>query len=159
MIDSTIVQEVLALLRRRRWAALAALEEDGAPAASMAAYALDEENGELILHLSGLAAHTRMILARPRIALAVGDPDCAEGRPDNDPQLLARVSLSGPIHPIDRADPGYPAAKALYLARLPTAERLFALGDFRLFRFRPESLRYVGGFGRAASLGRSQLFP
>jgi len=157
MMDPTLIQEIKALLRRRRWAALAVLDGDGAPAASMVAYAFDEATEGLILHLSRLAAHTRQILAQPRIALVVGDPDCATDQAVSDPQLLARVSLNGLIHPIDRASADYMAARAAYLARLPTAEQLFALGDFQLFRFRPESLRFVGGFGRAHTLDWDQL--
>ncbi len=147
MAKSDHLEQIAAMLRHHRWAALATVDSQGLPAASMVAYALDGERGELYLHLSGLAAHTRELLQQPSAALVISE--CEEA--DSDPQQLARLSLRGSGVPIERDEVGYEAARACYLQRLPEAEQLFGFADFRLFRFVIESARFVGGFGRAHS--------
>jgi hypothetical protein len=47
-------------------------------------------------------------------------------------------------------DERFLAAAEAYVARFPEAQMRFELGDFLLFRFTPEVVRYVGGFARAA---------
>jgi hypothetical protein len=137
----------LELLTARRWGALATVGEDG-PFASMVAFALAADRASVLLHLSTLAPHTGNLVATGRAGLVVSQPDPGEG----DPQTLARVSLAGPAAVVERDDPGYPEARARYLACLPTAEPLFSFGDFRLFRLVIERVNFVGGFARAQSL-------
>jgi len=146
--------QALGLLLSQRWGCLATLEADGSPLASMVAYAVDSERRELLFHLSRLAAHTRHLLERPRTSLAITAPDTGEG----DPQLLARLSLQGEVTVTPAGTDAYVRDREIYLARLPTAEQLFLLGDFTLFRFRPRSGRFVGGFGRAFSLKGRELW-
>ncbi len=155
MIDPEQRQAIWLLLSTQRWAALATIDHAGGPAASMVAYTLDRERGELLFHLSRLSAHTRAILDRPAISLVVSEPDCAIA----DPQQLARVSLEGDITPIRRDSDDEARARTIYLDHLPLAEPRFDFGDFQLFRFLPVKGRYIGGFGRAASFSWSRFFP
>lgn len=143
---------VAALLRGQRQAALGTLA-DGAPAVSMVAFAAEPSFGGVLLHLSGLAAHTRQLLAEPRCSLLIAEPD--DGR--DDVQTLARLTLSCRAAAIPRDTPEYDAARATYLARLPAAELLFGFGDFGLFRLVPDGARYVGGFARAYTLTPEHL--
>jgi len=133
------------LVRQQRWAALATVDSEGTPQASMVSYAFDIANGDLYLHLSTLAEHTRNLSHDPRASLVISKED--DGR--SDPQELARATLSGTITPIVPEMNDYKMAKACYLARLPDAAPRFDFGDFSLFRLHVERVRFVGGFARA----------
>lgn len=87
--------------------------------------------------LSGLAEHTRNILADARASLLVAD---GEGG------LLqqARVTLIGLVTPVVLGE----AALGRYLRYSPESADYLALGDFRFFRMEPERVRYIGGFAR-----------
>lgn len=143
---------VAALLRGQRQGALGTLS-GGAPFVSLVAFAAEPGFGGVLLHLSGLAPHTRHLQADQRASLLVAEPD--DGRADV--QTLARITLSGRVAPLPRGTPEYDAGRALYLAKLPAAAMLFDLGDFGLFRLVPEGARYVGGFARAYTLTPEQL--
>ena len=142
---SAISREAAALIRTHRWAALATLDA-GEPLASMVAYALEPGGGLLLFHVSQLAQHTRNLLAHPRGALAITEPDALEG----DPQRLQRVTLTGTASVLYPNEEEYLAAAEAYIERFPDAQMRFELGDFLLFRFIPAEARYVGGFARAA---------
>ncbi len=140
------------LIRQQRWAALATVDDTGAAAASMVAYALYGEG--LLLHLSRLAAHTRHLLARPTCSLVISESDTGENA---DPQTLARVSLSGGVVPLEPEGREFGSARLAYLRRLPEAEMRFGFADFLLFRFTPEQSRYVGGFAKAVTFSAAEL--
>ena len=61
------------------------------------------------------------------------------------------------MQPLAREAPDYERARACYLAKLPASQPLFGFGDFSLLRLRVDSLRYVGGFGRAHSVSADSL--
>jgi putative heme iron utilization protein len=153
MAAHSLLQEAATLLGSQRWAALATLDARQHPCGSMAAYALAPDGSGLLLHLSHLAEHTRNLLERPHASLTVSTPDNGRG----DPQLLARLSLSGQALPVARESTAYGPAREAYLTRLPDAAPLFEFPDFRLFCLNPETARYVGGFGRADSFGWTEL--
>ncbi len=141
------------LVRQQRWAALATVGSKGEPQASMVSYAFDEATGDLYLHLSTLAEHTRNLAQNPHASLVISEND--DGR--DDPQELARAGLSGTISAILPDATEYAAARACYLARLPDAAPRFDFSDFCLFRFQPEKVRFVGGFARAFSYRGDEL--
>lgn len=149
---SSIQIEIARLVLSKRWGALATLN-DGAPLASMVAYAPEPELGGLLMFLSGLSAHTRNLLDDPRCSLAVTETDPGKG----DPQTLPRVSLQGHVQEISADLAGYAATWARYAARFPDAESRRGLGDFHLFRMVVEEARYVGGFARAVTLAGEEL--
>ncbi len=147
------IRTLRALLRRYRWAALAT-GRDAEPLASWVAVVPDTEAADYLLHLSGLALHTRYLQANPRASLAFCEPD---DDPARDPQTLARVSLQGRMTVIESGTDDYAPARARYLAALPQAAVPFGLGDFRLLRFAVEHARFVPGFGRVHRLDRAAL--
>jgi hypothetical protein len=151
-MPSAIQLEVTRLILAQRWAAIATNDE-GAPLASMVAYAPEPGLRGLLLFISQLAAHTRNLLASGGTSLAITAPDTGEG----DPQMLPRVSLQGRVTPIPRDAPDFAEAATRYVARFPASERRFQLGDFVMFRFVPEEARYVGGFARATTYTGAQL--
>jgi hypothetical protein len=149
---SAIQLEVTRLILAQRWAALATINE-GAPLASMVAYAPEPGLRGMLIFISQLASHTRNLLESGTTSLAITAPDTGDG----DPQLLQRVSLQGVATPIARDSADFAEAAACYIARFPASEMRFQLGDFVMFRFVPEDARYVGGFARATKYTGAQL--
>ena len=72
------------LLRTRRTAALGTLDaSSGAPSVSMVPFAIDAHERCIVLHLSGLAAHTTNLLADARASLLIAAPE-VPGAPVHD---------------------------------------------------------------------------
>ena len=108
----------------------------GHPFGSVVPYVLDHDAQPVIL-ISQLAEHTRNIGDDPRVSLLVNDPA-------GDIQAGARLTLVGSAAKLEG---NLKALQARYLSYFPDAARLFALGDFALYRIRPLQLRWIGGFG------------
>lgn len=145
--------ELLALLRGRSTAALGTLTDSGEVSLSMVPYAIDTAGGTFVILISGLAAHTRQLQARPRASLLICD---SEDRADN-VHALARVSLDVEADwPIVDSEDAL-AASAAYLDRHPAAELLTQLPDFRWVRLRPLQARQVAGFGAARTIDQKRL--
>lgn len=135
------------LLRTRLTAALGTVHK-GDPFVSMVPYALHGDAPDFLVHVSTLSPHTRQMQAHPRVSLMV-----VEGEDSGtEPQALPRVTVQGEARQLLAGDPGIEGARAAYLARFPSSELMFTLGDFSLFAIRPQSVRVVAGFGRAHSL-------
>jgi hypothetical protein len=153
MTESNRALPIRALLERERHGVLCTLSSkmEGWPFGSVTPYALTAAN-EPILLMSGLAEHTQNVLADARVSLFVQDSAAIAN-----PQAGARVTLLGRAEPAPEADAA--DARARFLARFPESESLFQLGDFRLFKLRPERVRYIGGFGQMYWLGGHDLAP
>jgi putative heme iron utilization protein len=119
----------------------------GYPYGSLTPFALSERGAPLLL-LSGLAAHTKNLLADPRACLFVGDLASAE-----DPLAGARVSLLGVCRRVPAVTSASASAsdvddaRARYVTRHPRAEAYFQLGDFGLWELVVEEARLISGFG------------
>ncbi|WP_341675115.1 pyridoxamine 5'-phosphate oxidase family protein [Niveibacterium sp. SC-1] len=125
----------------------------GEPAISMVPFALLPGSTGFVIHVSGLASHTRDMLDRPAVALLMTAPaDAADT-----PLALPRASVQGEARRCDADSAEYQAARAAYLAKLPDAEELFSFRDFSLFVIAPRTVRFVAGFGRAMTLTAGQL--
>ena len=135
-----------ALLQKQTLAALGTLHR-GEPYVSMVPFALDEGVPDFLIHVSGLAPHTRDMLEHGRVSLLVVAPD--DGRL---PQSRARATIQGDAALLEASTPRHAEARALYLQRFPQAAEIFALPDFSLFAIRPASVRFIGGFAQAVSL-------
>lgn len=145
-------RRLTALIRARRWAAVATQGAQG-PEASWVAYAPAADLSHFLLHISRLARHTGNLLQDPRACLAISEPERADG----DPQQLARVMLQGRVELIPRDAADYPAAARRYQEWLPDSIPLFEFSDFLLFRLQPTQARFVAGFGRAYTLDGQDL--
>ena len=152
-METTEREKLARLIRGGRWAALATYG-DGAPLASMVAYACEPGFAGFLMHLSRLSAHTRNLLASPSASIAISEPDTAQIR---DPQMLGRVSIQGEARPLQEDLGGYRKAKALYEKRFPDSSPLFGFGDFLLFRLVPREARFVAGFARAYTVDLVEL--
>jgi putative heme iron utilization protein len=141
-------KDLRTLLQTQRVAALGTLDDDGLPFVSMVPYALEPQHGLLIIHVSGLAAHTRNLLARAQVSLLVMKAEQA-GEPVH---ALPRVTLLGQAGVLERDSPGWQQARQAYLTRFPDVEPMTALGDFMFIAIEVIGARQVAGFGAARSL-------
>ena len=141
--------ELRSFIHTHRQATLA-VSADNEPHTAMVSYA---QQGGLLIHLSNLSLHKRLLLANPTCSLLIAEPD--DGRAEV--MSLARVTLNGNAIKLDKNTVDYQAAKAAFLAKLPTSEVMFGLADFDLFRITPSSGRFIAGFGRAFGLSSDDL--
>lgn len=153
MAKSDQLRSLARIVREHRWAALATVDQNCRPFASMVACIAEPRFRGFLLHLSRLAAHTVNLLANPQASLVFTEVDDGGGNP----QELARVSVQGRVELIPRDGEDYPGAREWYLARLPDAEPLFDFPDFVLFRLRPDEARFVGGFAQARTFRPEEL--
>ena len=133
-------KEVALLLCQCRSGFFATMGEHG-PETSMAPFAIYQ--GNIILHLSTLARHTKNIERQNTVGFMVCTPETAS----SSPLALPRLSFQGNIMPVPSEK--FEAAKQVYLKHIPDAEPLFSFADFRLFQIVPSHIQWVGGFGSA----------
>lgn len=151
-MDATLADALRTLLTTRTVAALGTLH-DGAPFVSMVPFALLDDASAFVVHVSGLAAHTRDLRTDPRFSLMVME----EPTPDTMPQALARLTVVGTAAEAPRGSAERDAAATAYLRRFPDAAPMLELGDFAFFTLPPSSMRWVGGFAQARTLPPSAL--
>lgn len=153
--EPRLMRELRDLLAARRVAALGTLDaaEPALPFVSMVPYAIWPGGPALVVHLSGLAAHTRNLMAHPRASLMVMAAEPA-GEPVH---ALQRVTLDVVADTPEHGGDAWRAARAAYLARFPEAEPMTALGDFRFVLLHPAGARQVAGFGAARSVDADEI--
>ena len=151
--EPRLTQALRALLKSQRVAALGTLGADGHPFVSMVPFAIDPRSGTVVIHVSGLAPHTRNLQASPKVSLMVMQAEAA-GEPVH---ALSRVTLEGTAAVIPPDSPMWQSARAAYLQRFPEAEPMTELGDFRFVDIDMESAHQVAGFGAARTLDADAL--
>ena len=153
-LDPSLTTLLRALLIGRGVACLATLH-DGRPFASMVPFAATTAGDRLrlVVHVSGLATHTRDMRSSPDVCLMMMAPETDEVPP----QALPRVSISGQAEFIAKEHPEHAMLKAAYLGKFPEAADLFQLGDFSIVAIEPTSARFVAGFARAMTLSAESL--
>lgn len=136
------------LLRRSRQGALATLMAgSGDPYCSLVNLA-SHPDGSPILLISGLAVHTKNILADSRVSLMLDE------RAAGDPLEGARIMLSGRA---EQADAEKDLLQRRYLSVHPSAEGFVSFKDFSFFRIHPTGTHLVAGFGRIVDLKPDQF--
>lgn len=103
--------------------------------------------GDILMHLSTLARHTKNIQQQAQVGFMVCTPELEA----DSPLSLPRISFQGHVEVLPEAE--MEAAKSVYLARFPDAELLFDFADFSLFRLCVSNVYWVGGFGLARKIG------
>jgi putative heme iron utilization protein len=121
----TPAEEARALVAAASVAALATLSEDGAPWSSLVEYT-PLADGRPVLCLSTLAEHGRNVARDPRASLMVSDGAGLAG---------ARVTLTGRVRPATEQERTAPP-----------------FGDFTCYVLEVEGVRWVGGYGRMATV-------
>jgi putative heme iron utilization protein len=148
-MDESDRRTLISLVRDRSLAALGTIVEGG-PLVSMVLYASEPDLSCLYLHVSRIAQHTRGLLSQSPVSLLICEPD----RASRNPQTLARVSIQGLAEPLQEGSPAFQNARSLYVAVHPTAAINFTLPGFFLLGVRPESARFIAGFGKIFDLDR-----
>jgi hypothetical protein len=151
--ESRLTGELRALLQTQRVAALGTLCEDGTPLVSMVPFAIEPGSACLIIHVSGLAAHTRNLQASPAVSLLILRAE-VQGEPVH---ALPRVTLQGRAAVLARDSAAWQACRAAYLARFPQVGPMTQLGDFMFVALHASAARQVAGFGAARSLDPNEL--
>ena len=141
------------LLSAQPLAALGTMQ-GGEPFVSMVPFAINPASGQLIIHVSTLAAHTKHMLENARVSLMV----MAAPSPDVSAQATPRVTIQGTATQLDKASAEYAEAKAVYMERFPQSLDLFDFADFSLFAITPTSARFVAGFAQAKTLSAEDFF-
>jgi len=113
------------------------LQLPGYPFATPLPFVPDEHHAPLFL-VSGLAEHTKNLVADSRSSFLVSSPNGANVLTG------ARMTLVGDAERIEAS----PELTARYLRYQPDAERYLSLGDFAFFRLTPKRVRYIAGFGQ-----------
>lgn len=157
--ESRLMRSLRALLHHHRTAALGTLqpataEAPAEPFVSFVPYAIDTANAQLVLHLSGLAAHTRQLQTQPLASLLVAQPEPADAAAVHS---LERATLQLRAHTPERGSAAWEAARSAYLARFPDVAFMMELGDFRLVCLEPLAARHIAGFGAARDVERDEL--
>ncbi|MES2880119.1 MAG: pyridoxamine 5'-phosphate oxidase family protein [Pseudomonadota bacterium] len=146
--EPRLSRDLRTLLTTQRVAALGTLGLDGLPFVSMVPFALEPHSASVVIHVSGLAAHTRNLQAAPNVSLLVMQSETA-GEPVH---ALPRVTLIGQATALEPGNAAWAASRAAYLARFPEAEPMTELGDFMFVAIQVSGARQVAGFGAARSL-------
>jgi putative heme iron utilization protein len=146
-MNTTQAQALRDLLTSQQVAALGTLHNDE-PYVSMAPFAMLPDGQGFVIHVSGLAAHTRDMLSNPAVSLLIVAPPA----PQVPAQALARATIQGQARQCEETDPDYEEAKRAYLSRFPQSIEMFSFADFSLFVIVPRSLRFVGGFAQATTI-------
>ncbi len=141
------------LLNTQRVASLGTLGDDGQAFVSMVPFAIDASSGSLVIHVSGLAAHTRNLECRPRVSLLVMQAEVA----NEAVHALARVTLDGMASVLKVDSQPWASGRAAYLARFPEVAYMTQLGDFRFVAIAVTAARQVAGFGAARSMDAEEL--
>lgn len=134
------------LLREQRLLALAVVVE-GEPVAGLVPFLASPDLGALVVHVSGLARHSRGLGDGAAWSGVVHRPDAD----DVDPLLVPRVLLHGHSR---RLEDGavVSAVRHKWLARFPSAAPTVQLPDFAFVSLDLEGGRLIGGAGQARNL-------
>jgi hypothetical protein len=135
------------LLLGQRLVALGVVAE-GEPIVGLLPYAVADDRGALIVQSSGLARHSRGLVAGAPWSGMIHEPDAV----GTDPLQVPRLQLEGVVDPLRGDRPEFQAAARAFLGRFPQAAATLQLPDFTLNRLEIRGGRMVLGFGRALNL-------
>ncbi len=127
--------------------------DNGEPVVSMVAYTVADDFSKFYIHISGLAKHTKNIVEKPNVGLLI----CEAARPGEDPQTLARISISGVARMVLPDSKEFEEIKAGYIDKYRQSEVNFELGDFSMYAIESKSARFVAGFGKIFNLTEEGL--
>lgn len=137
-------QEARTLAAGTTTATLATLSADGGPWASLVTFST-QADGTPVLCVSSLAEHGRNLLADPRASLMITQPGLVD-----DPLAQGRVTLAGRCEAPTGVE--VERARAAYVSSIPPSAVYVGFGDFTVWVLRVERVRWVGGYGRMASV-------
>ena len=147
--ETSYAERARTLLERESVGTLSTHSErhPGWPFGSVMPYALTFDGAPLIL-ISGMAMHTKNLLADPRASLLV-----MQSGNETDPLGMARVTLLGSVNRIEYVSD---ELRQAYLHRHPNAKQWIEYSDFGFFRLDVSNIYFVGGFGAMGWIDRDE---
>jgi hypothetical protein len=140
------------LLLGQRLVSLGVVAE-GEPIVGLLPYAVADDRSALIVQSSGLARHSKGLLAGAPWSGLIHEPDA----PGTDPLQVPRLQLEGMVDPLRGDRPEFEPAARAFRGRFPQASMTLQLPDFTLYRLEIRGGRMVLGFGRALNLSREHF--
>ena len=140
MNDQPKINAGTKLIEETGEAALATLDEQGFPFASLTTFARHED-GRLLMLLSNLAKHTANLNRDSRASLLIADTQ------GPDAQARSRGTFIGRVEKLTDASE-IAAAKATFVARHPSSATYADFPDFNVYALRVDTVHMVQGFGR-----------
>lgn len=143
-----------ALLGRVRSLQLATVDAEGRPRVSYAPFLQLDNDAYFYIFISQLSGHTRDLLNNRRTSVMLIEDETEAS------QLFARnrASYECNVDIVEYDQDDYDGLLDAMTERFGSIiEMLRSLPDFVLFRLRPESGRFVMGFGQAFDLGGEQM--
>lgn len=134
------------LIRRAGTGTLSTLdvETGGSPYGSLVLTACAHDASPLVL-LSDLARHTRNFENDPRVSMLFA-------KPGTEAIGLSRATLIGTMESCDDE-----SLRERFLRRHGGSRDHMAFADFHLYRLVPDSVHFIGGFGRIETLDASEV--
>ena len=151
-LQQRLSDEILSFIGGRRSLQLATLGEDGAPFASYAPFAFDENS--LYVLLSDIAIHGVNLMRDARGSVLIIEDEDSAG------ELFARIRVNYQVaaEELEVDSASWKRGVELLVERHgERPNKLSQLADFRLFKLSPLQGRYVKGFGKAYSLAGGSL--
>jgi putative heme iron utilization protein len=139
------------LLLQESFGVLSTMSVDvpGYPFGSITPYCVDREC-QPIVYISGIAQHTRNIIANPKVSLTIVEANSES----DDVQARGRLTLMADARPADRADT---EIRDRYLRYFPSAVQYEGTHDFSFYRLDLVRARFIGGFGQIFWLTPEEL--
>jgi heme iron utilization protein len=158
MVDGVFMQplssrarKARSLLEARRLGVLTTVSSrlPGYPFASITPFSLDGQ-GRPVFLISGLAVHTKNLMADPRASLLV-----FESGFEQDPLGSARMNLLGGVRAVPEDE--IASVRGAYLKDHPESAQWMGFGDFRLYRLEVTEVYYIGGFGEMGWISKDDF--
>ncbi|MCL6417468.1 pyridoxamine 5'-phosphate oxidase family protein [Aestuariirhabdus sp. Z084] len=151
-LEQKLGEEIIAFLNHRKTLSLASLDEQGAPYASYAPFAVDDNS--IFVLLSDIALHGKNLKRDKRAAVQVVEDETEAA------SIFARIRVSYQVeaHPVALDSEAYQSGiECLSNKHGDRINKLAVLSDFNLFRLTPLGGRYVKDFGRAFEISGHTL--
>ncbi len=147
--DQASINEARELLLTRDSGVLSTISVQlpGFPFGSLVPYSTDEHQFPVVL-ISGIAQHTRNVLADPKCSLTI--VEAQQGHV----QAKGRLTIIGSMEMLGAGDD---EVKEKYYRYYSEARTYHKTHDFEFYRLRPVRYRYIGGFGKIFWIDPAQM--
>jgi putative heme iron utilization protein len=139
---------LLRLVEIQRVASLATINAFQKAMVSMVPFALLPDRARLVVHVSGLAAHTANMHVHPDVAVMIMQAEKVEHSVHDLPRLMLQAKAIF----LEPESEDWCVARTAYLMRFPEAEPMMRLDDFQFVALDLEDIRFIAGFGAARSI-------
>jgi putative heme iron utilization protein len=147
------VELVRTIIQTTTTASLGSLDAGGSPFVSLVTVTATGPR-RIVMLLSGLARHTKNLLAHPAASLLLCPRPAADDA-SHDPLTAARVTLVGMVRRLSRGEDS--ESRTAFLTAHPQAAMYADFGDFAFYELTIDEAHLVAGFGRIETIGGEQL--